>query len=99
MFAGNDVEHAAPIVRMAKARLIALAKGKSPGVVISPEEATDILDAAYSEHLQAQIENKILRKRNFTSESFQKLGKLRCTPEVYGKVWEQIGKEHDCIYL
>ena len=99
MFAGNDVEHAEPIMRVAKANMIALAKKKSPGDVIAPEEATDIVDAAYSEHLQAQIENKILRKRQFTSESFKKLGKLKCTPEVYAKVWDQIGKEHFSLHF
>lgn len=91
MFAGNDVEHAEPIVRTATKALRALAK--TTGRVISPEEAVRIVDDAYSEQLQAHIENKILRKHGFNSENFQRCGREKCTPEVYARVWDQIGRE------
>lgn len=91
MFAGNDVEHAEPIIRNAKQALVALAK--KTGRVITPEEASGIVDHAYSEQLQAQIENKILRKHGYDTESFQRLSKEQCTAGVYARVWDQIGKE------
>jgi hypothetical protein len=91
MFAGNDVEHAEPIIRSAKKGLRALAE--KTGRIICPEEAVEIVDHAYSEQLQAQIENKILRKRGYDTESFKQRGKAKCTPDVYARVWDQIGKE------
>jgi hypothetical protein len=91
MFAGNDVEHAEPILRAAKKSMQSLAK--KSGRVIQPEEAVAIVDAAYSKQLQKQIENKILRKHGFNIETFQRIGRLRCTPEVYAKTCEKIDKE------
>ena len=93
MFAGNQVEHAEPIIRAAKQNMMALSKKLPPGKWISPEEATGIVDVAYAEQLQAHIENKILRKHGFDSANFQKIGKLKCTPEIYAKTWERIDKE------
>lgn len=91
MFAGNEVEHAEPIIRTAQKELLATAeKNKRPH---EPEEVAAIVDHAYSEQLQAQIENKILRKHHFDAESFQKIGKLKCTPEVYAKTWDRIDRE------
>jgi hypothetical protein len=100
MFAGNDVEHAEPIIRNAKdaMRRLGLKKDKSSSI-ITPEEAALIVDNAYSEQLQAQIENKILRKRGYNTDSFQKLAKNRCTSEVYARVWDQIGKEKFSLTL
>lgn len=91
MFAGNEVAHAEPIIRAAKKGLRALAR--EPGRVVSPEEAVRVVDHVYSEQLQANIENKLLRKHGYDTESFQRLGKERCTPDVYSRIWAQIDKE------
>ncbi len=91
LFAGNDVEHADPIIRAARENLMAmLTKLKRR---LRPDEVAQVLDDAYSEQLQAHIENKILRKHRFDSQSFQRLGKQRCTPEVYARTWDRIDKE------
>jgi hypothetical protein len=91
LYAGNDVEHAIPIIELARAACSKAQEKKSPNR-LTPREIADIFDSAYSEHLQAHIEAKILRKHGFDSESFQASGKSRCTPEVYAKVWDKIDK-------
>ena len=92
LFAGNDVEHAEPILREAKSRLIALAEKITPRMM-RPEEVIPIFDEVYSEHLQAQIEKKILRKHGWDSDSLQAKGKERLTPEILGKIWDRVDKE------
>lgn len=92
MFAGNDVEHAEPIIRTVRKRLLATAsKNERPH---EAEEVAAIVDDAFSEQLQAQIENKILRKHGFNVETFQQKAKLKCTPEIYAKTWDRIDREH-----
>jgi hypothetical protein len=88
--AGDDIEHADPIIR--KSRKYCLALYKKLRRVLEPEEVADAVDLAYSEQLQAHIENKILRKHQFDSESFQKTGKSKCTPEVYMSFINKIEK-------
>jgi hypothetical protein len=91
MFAGNDVEHAEPIIRTVRRNLLATAaKNKRPH---EAEEVAAIVDDAFSEQLQAQIENKILRKHGFDTESFQKSAKLKCPPEIYAKTWDRVDRE------
>ena len=91
MFAGNDVAHAEPIIRAIKRNLLATAaKQKRPH---EAEEVAAIVDDAYSEQLQAQIEKKILLKHGYDSETFQKRAKLQCTLEIYGKTWDRIDRE------
>jgi hypothetical protein len=92
MYAGNDVEHADPIIRVARKH--AWKKAVKNGGRVKAEEIVAIMDDAYSEQLQAHIEKKFLRKHNFTAESFLKLGKLKCTPDVYNRICEKIEKEN-----
>jgi hypothetical protein len=76
LFAGNDVEHARPIIDMASSFLRA-----NP-----PQDAIDVanaVDEAFAERLSIEITNKVLRKRGFTAESFVEKGKQKCTPSVY----------------
>lgn len=91
MFAGNEVEHAEPILRLAHKNLLATAKhNKRPH---EPEEVAALVDDAYSEHLQMQIENKILRKHGFDAQSFQTSGKLKCTADIYARTWDRVDRE------
>lgn len=91
MYAGDDVEHAPPIMLNAKNQLIAAASKLDR--MLLPEEVTTIFDEAYSEHLQAQIEKKFLRKHGFNSESFPKVEGSDCIPEIWARVWDRIDKE------
>lgn len=90
LFAGNDVEHAPPIIRSAEKKILVVYKRKRD---LEPEDVSDALSDAYSEHLQTQIESKILRKHRFDGESFLNAGKIKCTPEVYAKVWDRVDRE------
>jgi hypothetical protein len=49
----------------------------------SAEEVANAVDQAYGERLQQEINNKVLRKRGFTVESFLEKGKQKCTPSAY----------------
>jgi hypothetical protein len=91
LIAGNDVDHAPAIIRSARKKIRAvLAKTKQP---LEPEEIAEALDESFSEQLQIQIENKILRKHGFDGESFRNSGKQRCTPEIYARVWDKVDRE------
>lgn len=91
LFAGNDVEHAQPII-VAAEKMAALAV-KKYNRELEADEVAELVDQSYSAHLERQIANKHLRKHKFTSESFLNTGKTKCTPEVYLKTWDRISGE------
>src|SRR5208337_2794076 len=92
IYAGDDVEHADPIIRVVRREAWKIAVRNAGRV--KAEEIVSMMDDAYSEQLQAHIEKKFLRKHNFTGESFLKLGKLKCTPDVYNRICGKIEKEN-----
>jgi hypothetical protein len=77
LVAGNDTEHANPILERAHQLLYSNNKVKSPS------EIADIVDQAFAERVNREIEAKVLRKRGFTVESFLEKGKQKCTPSAY----------------
>jgi hypothetical protein len=77
LFAGNDVEHAMPIIE--RARDIVYASKSA----ISVRDAAYALDQAYCERLHDEITRRVLRKRGFDVESFREKGKQKCTPSSY----------------
>ncbi|MGA9510239.1 MAG: hypothetical protein WBV55_16600 [Candidatus Sulfotelmatobacter sp.] len=83
------MEHAAPIIERARRVL----RTHIHGGQHEPEHVIDVIDAAYAEHLQTQIENKILRKHGYDTESFKKEARRTCSPEIQGKVWDKIDRE------
>jgi 20S proteasome alpha/beta subunit len=83
MFAGDDVEHAAPILERTWELTLASIKKQSKDERPSPAEIADMVDQAYSERLQREIAAKVLRKRGFDVDSFRDKGKLKCTPSAY----------------
>lgn len=78
LVAGDDIEHAKPILSRAR-EIIDKVDGKSrhAGVV------TGALHAAYIERLHQEIEARELSKRGFTVETFRDRGKSKCSPDVY----------------
>jgi len=77
LIAGDDVEHATPILKRAKEILCA------KPLDVSPITVANAVDDAYGERLRQEISSKVLRKRGFTVESFLEKGKHKCTPSVY----------------
>jgi 20S proteasome alpha/beta subunit len=98
LYAGNDVEHAMPILRAAGKVSLEMPRKLKRRLTLT--EVVFNLEEAYSEHLQSHIERKILRKHGLDTETFLKSGKLKITQEVYGKVWDRIDKtEFSLIFL
>lgn len=83
--AGNDVEYVDPVLGRARELL-------NYSSVHPASEIANALDAAFGESLRKQIENKVLRKRGFTSESFAETGRQRCTPSVYMSLCDRIDR-------
>lgn len=79
LVAGDDVEHAPPILDRAVEILNAKGRDKNK----SPNVVADAVDIAYAECLHREIENKVLRKRGFTVDTFRETGKQKCTPSAY----------------
>ncbi len=77
LVAGNDVEHAKPILSRAKTIL------SESGLQQKQDDVLTAIGRAYSERLDAEITAKILRRRGFNIETFREHGKSKCTREVY----------------
>jgi len=77
-FAGNDVDHALPILRRAREKLKTANKPNA-----QPHDIAVIIDEAYREELQGEITRKLLRKRGFNIETFVEKGKAKMTPSAY----------------
>ncbi|MGC2698495.1 MAG: hypothetical protein WA738_22125 [Candidatus Angelobacter sp.] len=76
LIAGNDVEHADPILNRASDIL-----RQSPPE--NPIDVANAVDEAFSERIHNEINNSILRKRGFDVDSFREKRKQKCTPSVY----------------
>lgn len=81
LFAGNDTEHAAPIIR--RAREILFSSMRSGSAHPSPIDVADAADQAYGERLHIEITNRVLRKYGFDTDSFRETGKRKCTASLY----------------
>jgi hypothetical protein len=88
LFAGDDTEHVEPILSRTRQILAASANIKA----ISVQDAADAVDLAYSERLHKEIENRVLRKRGFTIDSFRNEGRQKCTPSDYLNLCTRIDK-------
>jgi|GEM_PF-5043550 len=76
LFAGNEVEHADPIIE--RAYDISRKVGK-----FTVCEIADAVDFAYGETIHKEITKKVLRKRGFDVDTFRDKGKQKCTPSAY----------------
>jgi hypothetical protein len=81
LVAGDDVEHADPILDKALAILGLTDSEKAP--YKSPLEVAEAVDEAFGDRLSGEIERRVLRKRGFTAQTFLEKGKEKCTPSVY----------------
>jgi hypothetical protein len=86
LFAGNDTEHVVPIIE--RAREILLNPNRSvpelrKALEMSPVDVANALDEAFAERLHVEINNRVLRKRGFTVDSFRDTGKQKCTTSAY----------------
>lgn len=78
LVAGDDIEHAKPIVSRAKEIIEKVNKeSRHAGMVAGA------LHSAYVERLHQEIEARVLSKRAFTVETFRDRGKNKCSPDVY----------------
>src|SRR5690348_4645437 len=73
MFAGNDSEYADTI--------LSLARGRLEGKKWTPGLAAQCIHESYHECLRAEITSRVLRRWDFTAESFRKNGRRQLTPE------------------
>lgn len=78
LYAGNDVEHAGPIVN----RSWQLLRGQED-LPDDGEAIANAVDQAYGERLSREVANRVLRKRGFDVDGFRDHGKAKCTPSVY----------------
>ncbi|HEV2491345.1 MAG TPA: hypothetical protein VGT03_16190 [Candidatus Acidoferrales bacterium] len=85
LLAGDDVEYVEPIVIRAKELLNHSSDHPASEIV-------DALDSAFAESIRKQIENKVLRKRGFTSKSFAETGKQKCPSSAYLTLCERIDR-------
>jgi hypothetical protein len=86
--AGDDMEHALPIVERCTSMLYP--RGIRKYKALTPEFVASKFDLAYWERLQRQIETKVLRKYHFTGKSFNKEGKIKCTATIYNNLCNRI---------
>ncbi len=77
LFAGDDVEHARPILTRAREILGKITDDRKP------MDYADAVDIAFGEFVQREVANKVLRKRGFTVDSFVEKWRAKCTPSVY----------------
>lgn len=77
IIAGDDIEHATPILDRAKE----IMRGVTSPVKVS--DVANAIDEAYGERLQQEIYRRVLRKQGFTVDSFRDQGKQKCTPTAY----------------
>ncbi len=78
LVAGDDVEHASPILKRAAAILFS----REP-YDYSIAAVASAVDEAFGERIQQEISSKVLRKRGFTVETFADKGRQKCTPSAY----------------
>ena len=90
LFAGDDVEHIPFILQKARSLLFAAQRRKKKQP--SPTQVANAIQRAYEERLNAQIEAKVLRRYQFTCQSFRDEGKKKCTQEHYNNLCLQISK-------
>jgi hypothetical protein len=83
LIAGDDVEYSTPILDRTRELL-------DRHSIHPTEEIVDALDTAFGESISKQIENKVLRKRGFTTKTFTETGRQKCTPSVYFSLCERI---------
>lgn len=76
LVAGNDIEHASPILDRSRELLSAIFE---PSV----RQVAEAIDEAYGERLHVEISRKVLRKRGFDVPTFLEKGKQKCTPSAY----------------
>jgi hypothetical protein len=94
LFAGNDTEHAAPIIQRASEILFS-----SMSVRPSPVDVANAADQAYGERLQIEITNRVLRKHGFDADSFRETGKRKCTASVYQALCGRIAQVNISLKL
>lgn len=87
LVAGDDAEHAKPILNRAEKILLSLSPCPD-----SSEEVAEAVDQAFAERLHKEISGKVLRKRGFNVESFRERGRQKCTPSAYLNLCERIDR-------
>jgi len=88
LFAGEDTEHIPFILERAHELLFAIRRRKR--AVPTPSQVARVIQQAYQERLDTQVEAQVLRRYNFTAKSFQAEGKKRCTASVYNNLCAEI---------
>jgi len=83
LFAGNDVEHAAPIIERAEEILFSSIEAAKQKKMPTPSAVVNAVDQAYAEQIHSEINRRVLRKRGFDVESFRETGKRKCTASAY----------------
>ena len=83
LFAGNDVDHAVPIIERAEEILFSSLESATKKKMPTPTVVAGAVDQAYAERIHSEINTRILRKRGFDVESFRETGKRKCTASAY----------------
>jgi hypothetical protein len=87
VYAGNDVEYAPVILSDMRSLL-----GKDDPPFKSAKQVRTALHDAYWVTIHRQIENRVLRKLKFSTDSFRDTGSKKCTATVYNNLCAKIDR-------
>lgn len=97
LFAGDDIGHVRPILSQVKYVLHTAYKNRQTRV---DGEVRFVLEMAYQDRLNAEIEARVLKRNGFTAKTFARNGVKLLTAERYHHLCARIDKvDLGCVFL